>query len=143
MWQALKAAMSSDTIHVAVAVIINEQRQVLISYRDQYRHQGNKWEFPGGKMEAGETVEQALQREIEEELGLVIGTSIALLNIEHQYPEYKVHLHIHKVSEYHGQATGREGQTVQWCCIDQLYQYEFPQANQVIIDYLNEHQQAL
>jgi len=60
------------TIHVAVAVIINDADEICISLRHTDAHQGGLWEFPGGKVESGETVEQALAREIREELGLEI-----------------------------------------------------------------------
>ena len=65
---------NSDTqVHVAVAVILNNNKQVLIAKRPDHVHQGGYWEFPGGKLETGEAVEQALRREIKEELGLPTG----------------------------------------------------------------------
>jgi len=67
------------TVHVAVAVLINPHGQILISKRSASQHQGNKWEFPGGKVEAGETSRQALRREIREELGLVIQSADLLM----------------------------------------------------------------
>jgi 8-oxo-dGTP diphosphatase len=59
-------------VHVAVAVIVNERKQVLIALRQSHQHQGGLWEFPGGKVEAGELIEAALPREVEEELFIEI-----------------------------------------------------------------------
>ena len=132
--------MRLKTVQVAVAVIVNAAGQVLISYRNAKQHQGSKWEFPGGKVEQGETVQQALQREISEELNLTFAASMPLLEVEHHYPEYHVCLYIHLVKQYYGEACGSEGQDIRWCAIDQLECYEFPEANQPIIQYLNEHQ---
>ena len=123
----------SDIVHVAVAVIVNKDNEVCISLRHQNSHQGGLWEFPGGKIESGESTEQALVREIKEELGLVIESSRPLITINHNYHDKKVCLHVNKVTAYHGQATGVEGQKVRWLPVEQLSQYEFPAANLSII----------
>lgn len=123
----------SEMIHVAVAVIINDDDEVCISLRHQDSHQGGLWEFPGGKIEPNETVEQALSREIEEELNLEIESSRPLITITHDYHDKKVCLHVNKVLGYRGQATGVEGQQVRWLPVDQLATYDFPAANLSII----------
>jgi 8-oxo-dGTP diphosphatase len=123
----------SDIVHVAVAVIVNDDNEVCISLRHQDSHQGGLWEFPGGKIEPGESIEQALIREIKEELGLVIEASRPLITIDHHYHDKKVCLHVNKVTAYCGQATGVEGQEVRWLPVAQLSQYEFPAANLPII----------
>lgn len=123
----------SDIVHVAVAVIINKDDEVCISLRHQNSHQGGLWEFPGGKIEADETVEQALAREIKEELDLDIVSSRPLITVSHEYHDKKVCLHVKRVLSYRGQATGVEGQTVKWLSLEQLAEHDFPAANASII----------
>jgi len=122
-----------DIIHVAVAVIINEKQEVCISLRHKDAHQGGLWEFPGGKIELGESPLQALSREIEEELKLKLQSARALITIHHQYKDKTVCLHVYKVQNFSGQAMGMEGQEVRWVKFSQLSQYTFPKANQAII----------
>jgi len=122
-----------DIVHVAVAVIINDSNEVCISLRHQNVHQGGLWEFPGGKVKQGETVEQALTREVNEELGLHIERSRKLITIQHTYPDKKVCLHVNLVRAFHGQAVGLEGQQVKWLPLNQLSTCTFPAANSSII----------
>ena len=124
----------SDIVHVAVAVIVNESNEVCISLRHQDAHQGGLWEFPGGKIEADESVSQALSREIKEELGLVITDTRPLITIPYKYKDKSVCLHVQKVLSYRGEATGLEGQEVKWVAADRLASYDFPAANQPIIN---------
>lgn len=123
----------SNIVHVAVAVIINKNDEVCISLRHQEAHQGGLWEFPGGKVEPGESVDAALVREIKEELNLVINHTRPLIKITHSYPDKKVCLHVRKILSFDGQATGAEGQQVKWVSIDQLSAYCFPEANTSIV----------
>ncbi len=118
---------------VAVAVIVNQKQQVCISLRHKDAHQGDLWEFPGGKLELGETVEQALVREIKEELNLEIKKSRSLISITHTYVDKNVCLHVYLIMNYAGEASGREGQTVMWVPLSELSQYDFPEANIAII----------
>lgn len=122
-----------DIIHVAVAVIVNDNNEVCISLRHPNSHQGGLWEFPGGKIESNETVEQALVREIREELDLIIKQSRPLITIAHDYQDKHVCLHVHKILAYEGRARGLEGQEVRWIELSQLSGYDFPQANIPII----------
>lgn len=123
----------SNIVHVAVAVIINKNHQVCISLRHKEAHQGGLWEFPGGKVEPGESVDAALVREIKEELDLVINHPRPLIKITHSYADKKVCLHVRKILSFDGQATGVEGQQVKWVSIDQLSAYDFPEANNAIV----------
>jgi len=126
----------SKQVHVAVAVIINPQQQVLVALRQAHQHQGNLWEFPGGKVEQGELVETALQREIEEEVGLTINSADPLLTLSHDYGDKLVLLDVWQVTGFSGQAHGKEGQTLRWCDINDLDESDFPAANVAIIDAL-------
>jgi len=124
-----------EIIHVAVAVIVNANNQICISLRHKSLHQGGLWEFPGGKVEQGETIEVALVREIKEELSLGIRQSRPLITIRHHYQEgnKSVVLHVRKVISYQGKATGIEGQQVKWVSIPELSEHDFPAANAAII----------
>ena len=122
--------------HVAVAVIENDSNEVCISLRHQDAHQGGLWEFPGGKVENGESVEQSLFREIKEELGLEIKSHRPLITITHTYEGSKpatVCLHVYKITSYKGVAEGLEGQQVEWVKTSRLTDYDFPAANLAII----------
>ncbi|EMR13638.1 hypothetical protein MPL1_03850 [Methylophaga lonarensis MPL] len=120
-------------IHVAVAVIVNDLQQVLITRRHQHQHQGNLWEFPGGKCEPGEQVIDTLKREILEEVGLSVMSAEPLIKVPFDYGDRQVLLDVWRVSEFVGDAQGREGQAMHWCDINALEDYDFPAANQPII----------
>ena len=122
-------------VHVAVGVIKKDDL-IFIAKRHELQHQGGKWEFPGGKVEAGETVTQALARELNEEIGIDVQSSTPFLEIHHDYPDKSVHLDIHLVEEFDGEARHLEGQDHKWVAISDLNNYEFPAANVVIIEKL-------
>lgn len=125
--------MKAEVVAVAVGVIRNPQGEVLIARRPDAAHQGARWEFPGGKLEAGETVRQALQRELQEELGIEIGRSRPLIRIRHDYPDKSVLLDVHEVLAYRGEPQGREQQPVRWVAPVELSRFEFPAANLPIL----------
>ena len=122
-------------VHVAVGVIKKDDL-IFIAKRHELQHQGGKWEFPGGKVEAGETVTQALARELNEEIGIDVQSSTPFLEIHHDYPDKSVHLDIHLVEAFDGEARHLEGQDHKWVAISDLNNYEFPVANEVIIEKL-------
>ncbi len=119
-------------LHVAVGVIVQAGR-VLISQRHAAAHQGGLWEFPGGKLEPGESVTQALVRELREELGICATHFRPMIRIRYAYPEQDVLLDVWKVTEFTGQAVGCEGQPVKWVLPDALEHLSFPSANRPII----------
>ncbi len=127
----------SKIIHVAVAVIVNDDNEVLISQRAVDAHQGGLWEFPGGKLEASETVEQALLRELDEELSIELTSYRPLIKITHHYADKSVLLDVWKVDGFIGIPTANEGQPVRWCAVDQLVATEFPAADVPIIQAVN------
>ncbi len=123
----------SNIVHIAVAVIVNKNNEVCISLRHKNVHQGDLWEFPGGKVEQGETIEQALTREIKEELNLEIKQSRPLITINHNYHDKAVCLHVRKVMLYQGEAISLEGQRVKWLPVFRLSADDFPAANLALI----------
>ena len=124
---------SGKALHVAVAAIVNTRGQVLVSLRPGHVHQGGLWEFPGGKLEPGESVRDALQREIHEELGISIVHQRPLIRIPYRYPDRSVLLDVWKVDAFDGDPHGKEGQSIEWVAIDSLCGEHFPAANQSII----------
>ncbi len=129
--------MQTEIVHVAVAAIVNANNEVLISQRAMDAHQPSLWEFPGGKLEAGESAQQALIRELEEELGIHAHSFRPLIKVSHQYSDKTVLLDVWKVDGYSGLAVGREGQAISWRDIAGLDCTEFPAANEAIIQALN------
>ncbi len=124
--------MSEMRLHVAVAVVSDSENRVLLSRRHPDSHQGGLWEFPGGKVESGESVEQALVRELQEELGITANAYRPLIQIPHDYPEQKVMLDVWKILAYKGQPSGVEGQEVVWVDERDLPNYPMPIANHAI-----------
>ncbi|WP_295542445.1 NUDIX domain-containing protein [uncultured Pseudacidovorax sp.] len=99
---------------VAVGVLIGPDGALLLSTRPEGKPYAGYWEFPGGKIEAGETVEQALRRELQEELGITIAGAAVWRVTEHDYPHALVRLHWCKVFEWSGDFEMREGQAMCW-----------------------------
>jgi len=126
----------SKPVSVAVGVILNPQRQVLISLRPAHSHQGGLWEFPGGKLEAGESVSAALARELREELGIEIHCCHPIKKITYRYAEKTVQLNVCLVRDFTGTPSGREGQEIRWSRLQDLDKRAFPAANARIIDCL-------
>ena len=124
-------------VHVAVGVIVNADGNILIAKRPLSAHQGGLWEFPGGKVDAGETIEQALVRELREELAIDVLTSQPLIQIRHHYPDKSVLLDVHKITQFTGVPVGNEGQPIQWVDAKELNGFEFPAANRPIISAIN------
>lgn len=125
--------MSDAALHVAVGVITNDDSEVLIARRAAHLHQGGRWEFPGGKVDAGEAVYEALCRELREELDIKVTRAEPLMCVEYDYPERRVRLDVWWVRGHSGTAHGREGQAVRWAPIVDLAPDEFPAANAAIL----------
>ncbi|NMP81026.1 8-oxo-dGTP diphosphatase MutT [Pseudoalteromonas arctica] len=125
--------MTIEIVHVAVGVI-KKNNAIFICKRADEQHQGGLWEFPGGKVEAGESVFVALKRELTEEVGLTIHSSSQLMVVEHDYGDKCVKLDVHVVSNFSGEAHGAEGQPSEWVAISELENYDFPEANAEIIE---------
>lgn len=121
-------------IHVAVGVVRREDGKILIARRPDHVHMGGRWEFPGGKVEEGETVQQALARELREEVAIEVKDLKPLTEIRHDYAEKTVLLDTWWVREFEGEASGQEGQQIAWVEVAELTNYQFPDANQEIIE---------
>ena len=122
-----------DYLHVVVAVISDQRRRVLLALRPQHKHQGGLWEFPGGKVEPGETSRMALARELYEELGVVVGAVRPLIQVPHRYSDRAVLLDVWWVEDYRGEPHGREGQPLAWVALDEIGPDQLPAANRAIL----------
>lgn len=120
-------------LQVAAGVIKNPQGQILIALRDASLHQGGLWEFPGGKLEPGETAEQALIRELKEELDITGHAITPLITVKHSYPDRHVQLNVFLVESFSGLAKGCQGQPLKWIEPDELLNFSFPAANHPIV----------
>lgn len=120
---------------VAVAIITDEQHNILITQRPFHVPHGGCWEFPGGKLETNELAEHALIREIKEEVGIEIHQYQFLGEINHQYPDKSVQLIIFQVTQFSGKPSCLEGQlNMKWIKKDNLNSDDFPEANRGIFD---------
>jgi 8-oxo-dGTP diphosphatase len=102
------------TVRVVAAVLYDERRQVLVTQRPAGKSMAGHWEFPGGKVEPGESDADALRRELREELGIEIVSARVLEELTHEYPERRVVLSFWLVSEYAGVPAALEGQPLHW-----------------------------
>lgn len=120
-------------VEVAVGVIVRD-KAIYITKRADTLHQGGKWEFPGGKKEAGETIASALFRELQEEIGIEVVHHQPLMIIEHDYGDKRVKLDVHIIDQFNHEPYGKEGQQGKWVPINQLAEYDFPAANVEILN---------
>jgi 8-oxo-dGTP diphosphatase len=119
---------------IGVAVIWNPSAQILIDKRKANGSMGGLWEFPGGKIEAGETVAECIIREIREELGIEIAVGEHLISIDHTYSTFQLTLIVHHCQHISGIPQPIESDEVRWVDVSDLDGYEFPAANVEIIN---------
>ena len=123
-------------VTVAVGILIDDAGRVLVTRRAPDAHQGGLWEFPGGKVEADETLLEALTRELREELGVSVEAAEALMVLEHDYGDKQVRLDVHRVTRWSGEPRGLEGQPLAWQRPEKLQNWTFPAANRPILERL-------
>ncbi|OOG23604.1 DNA mismatch repair protein MutT [Thioalkalivibrio denitrificans] len=127
----------SSIVQVAVAAIRNSRGEYLISLRPDHAHQGGLWEFPGGKFEPGEGLEQALARELREELDIRVRRFRPLITIDHDYGDKRVCLYVCLVDAFDGDPRSPDGQPLCWVPVHALPDYAFPAANRPIVTALS------
>ncbi|QHB31426.1 8-oxo-dGTP diphosphatase MutT [Yersinia canariae] len=123
-------------LQIAVGIIRNSQQEIFITRRAADSHMAGFWEFPGGKVEQGETPEIALKRELLEETGIVVRGAVLLKVLEHTFTDRIVTLSFYMVEAWDGEPFGREGQPMRWVKQSELLAEEFPPANTAIIELL-------
>lgn len=123
------------TIEVAAGVIWRHGR-FLAAQRPQGKPRAGFWEFPGGKREQGETIEDALKRELYEELGITCGRLLAWQRVSHAYPDVRVNLHFIHVLDFTGEPEPRDGQILRWVAPDEAPSLDFLPADREIVTQL-------
>lgn len=123
---------------VICAILVNSQDQVLVAQRSAHQDYAGYWEFPGGKCEPGESLQEALIREIREELAIEVEEAEPWMVIPHEYEPYFVTLHIWRVMRFRGEPSGHEGQLVKWIAREALAGLQFPEANDPIVEALQQ-----
>ncbi|WHP30583.1 8-oxo-dGTP diphosphatase MutT [Trabulsiella odontotermitis] len=120
-------------LQIAVGIIRNPRGEIFITQRAADAHMANKWEFPGGKIEEGETPEQAVVRELTEEVGIDAATPVLFDKLEYQFPDRHITLWFWLVENWLGEPWGKEGQPGRWVAQKALQADAFPPANEPVI----------
>lgn len=124
-------------VQVAAGLIARNGRY-LIARRRRDAHLGGLWEFPGGKREPGESLEECLRRELREELGVEITEPVRFQVVSHRYPEKAVELHFFLCSVLTGHPRALGCDEVRWASPEELSKFEFPPADKPLIEMLQE-----
>lgn len=125
--------MSKPIIKVAAGIIRNEFKQIYLTQRLEGQDFAQSLEFPGGKVEAHETPEQALARELEEEIGIQLLSAFPYEHFRFEYPTKVIEFFFYLVEEWVGEPFGREGQEGFWIHQSELEEGQFPPANMELI----------
>lgn len=126
--------MTKKRVWIAAGIILNPaQDQIFITRRHANAHQGGLWEFAGGKVEVNETAEQAVMRELNEEVGIQVTALKPFISLAHDYPDKALQFDFFAITEFTGEAQGNEGQAGLWIAINDLNQYPFPEANAAVL----------
>jgi len=124
--------------HIGVAVIWGDDGRILIDRRPPKGLLGGMWEFPGGKIESGESVTDCIRREIKEELDIDIEVGEHLITVEHAYTHFKVSLNVYHCHYVSGEPKPLECDEIRWVTLDELDDFPFPKANVTIIEALRQ-----
>ena len=129
----MHADASLPRIQVVAAVLRDRQGRVLIAERPAGKPMAGWWEFPGGKLEAGEPAFDALKRELQEELGIRMRHAYRLLRLSHRYPEREVELDVWRVTAWEGSPSSHEGQHLEWVLPEELRDWQLLPADEPIV----------
>ena len=121
-----------------VAALIWDEKRFLACQRPAHKARGLLWEFVGGKVEPGETREQALIRECQEELAVMVSVQDVFMEVDHVYPDLTVHLTLFNASIAEGTPQKIEHNDLRWITVDEIDQYEFCPADEEILRRLKE-----
>jgi 8-oxo-dGTP diphosphatase len=125
-------------ITVVAAVLMEPDGKILLAQRPLHKAHGGLWEFPGGKLDAGESPEEALCRELEEELGLVVSPKALkpLTFASHRYETFHLLMPLYLCCDWEGEPQPREGQVIAWVDVRDLGAYPMPPADEPLIPIL-------
>ncbi|PPV08568.1 hypothetical protein XBLMG947_0121 [Xanthomonas bromi] len=129
---------SLRSIHVVAGVITDPRGRILLTRRTETRDMPGLWEFPGGKREPGETSEQALVRELNEELGIEAQVGDWVMDVPQLYPDKRLRLEVRHITAWKGSPRGREGQAMTWVAADKLARYSMPPADVPVVGVLRQ-----
>jgi A/G-specific adenine glycosylase len=121
---------------IAVGLVFDDDGRLLIQRRPDEGLLGGLWEFPGGKREAGESMEAACVRELQEEVGITVGIDAPFATLKHAYSHFKITLHAFRCHVEDGTPSSEEGQPLRWVAPEDLDDYAFPRANRRLIEEL-------
>ncbi len=121
------------SIHVVAGVITDARGRILLNRRTENSDMAGLWEFPGGKREPGETSEQALVRELREELGIEAEVGEWIIDVPQLYPDKRLRLEVRRIRSWKGSPRGREGQAITWVAPDKLSRYSMPPADLPVV----------
>ena len=120
-------------IHVVAGILRDAQGRVLLAQRGVGKHLEGLWEFPGGKVDPGESPLAALRRELHEEIGVEVDAATPLISVPWHYPGKRVELDVHEVTAWRGEPHGREGQAIAWCVPEAMHEFEMPAADRPVV----------
>jgi 8-oxo-dGTP diphosphatase len=121
---------------VTAAVIITNGKVLIAQRRDDGSPRSGKWEFPGGKVEKGETLNECIIRELEEELSIQAAPGHILTDVIHHYNDRSVHLHAIKINNYDGEMKPNSHQKLQWVTAQELSTYDLSEADIPIAEFI-------
>ena len=124
---------------VGIGLVFNKNGELLIDQRLESSSMGGMWEFPGGKKNSNESIEETIDREIREEVGIVVKVGEKLLSFEHAYSHKKIHFTVHLCELKSGEAKPLSSQKLLWVAPEKLLDFPFPAANSKIISELYKH----
>jgi len=128
----MPAALSAP-VHVVAGVLVDPRGRILLARRTAGRDLAGAWEFPGGKLEPGETPFQALDRELHEELGIRIHSMEPLISVAQAYKDKRIVLDVYRVTRFSGRPRDREKQALAWSPIEKLCTYPMPPADRPVV----------
>lgn len=120
-------------VTVAIGIICNSNQQILVEQRQHYISYGGFWAFPGGKVELGESIFNALVRELREEIGITVINAEPFYSLEYHYPDKSVDLQAWRIIDFTGEAKSCEGQLIRWVNINELAELDFLPPNKKIV----------
>jgi mutator protein MutT len=128
--------MKANIVIIVAAAIIRRDLHILLTKRPANVHLANLWEFPGGKVESGESLEAALRRELREELDIEANVLDEFFTTTHHYPTKSVELHFFNCTIVGGEPRAIEVAELRWVKSSDLHEYEFPEADRELIELL-------
>ena len=132
--------MDNPILLVSACALLDRDNRILIAQRPEGKHMAGLWEFPGGKVEAGETPEESLIRELEEELGVKTWQSCLapLTFASHAYPDFHLLMPLFVCRKWEGTPLSNEGQQLKWVRVENLRDYPMPPADEPLIPALRD-----